>query len=215
MVEVTSVRYSMIRTGASPPPSGWERHRFEITRNAKLLMSIPPADLPMLDDIDRRILQLLREDARIANAAIARDVDLAASAVFQRIRKLEESGVIRGYHAHLDPAAVGQGLLAFIAVQTGEGARARETAAMLAGIPEVLEVHRVVGQDCFFLKVRVRDAEALGALLDEEIQQLPPVASTRTTIVLSTAKSAIPGPALAREDGASDDQSEERRIRAS
>lgn len=169
----------------------------------------------MLDDIDRRILRLLQEDARVANAAIARDVGLAASAVFQRIRKLEESGVIRGYRAHLDPAAVGQGLLAFIAVQTGEGARAKETGEMLSRIPEVLEVHRVVGQDCFFLKVRVRDAEALGALLDEQIQRLPPVASTRTTIVLSTAKNAIPGPEQASEESREDDSSEKRHIRAS
>ncbi len=175
----------------------------------------------MLDDIDRRILQLLREDARIANAAIARDVGLAASAVFQRIRKLEANGVIRGYHAHLDPPAVGQGLLAFVAVQTGEGARARETSEMLARIPEVLEVHRVVGQDCFFLKVRVRDAQALGALLDEKIQQLPPVASTRTTIVLSTAKDQIPGTTLDEAWPAEDEEradagsSSRDRIRAS
>jgi Lrp/AsnC family leucine-responsive transcriptional regulator len=144
----------------------------------------------VLDDIDLRILALLQENARIANAAIARDVDLAPSAVFQRIRKLENEGVIQGYHAALDPDALEQGLLAFITVQTGEGARARETAELLAGVPEVLEVHRVVGEDCFFLKVRVRDTRALGALLDEKIQTLPPVASTRTTIVLSTAKEA-------------------------
>lgn len=142
----------------------------------------------MLDDIDLRILELLQKDARIANAAIARDVELAPSAVFQRIRKLEAQGVIQGYHARLDPGLLDQGLLAFITVQTGEGARARETADLLASVPEVLEVHRVVGEDCFFLKVRVRDTEALGALLDEKIQTLQPVAGTRTTIVLSTAK---------------------------
>lgn len=142
----------------------------------------------MLDDIDLRILKLLQDDARIANAAIAREVDLAPSAVFQRIKKLEGEGVIRGYHARLDPGALDQGLLAFITVQTGEGARALETSEMLASVPEVLEVHRVVGDDCFLMKVRVRDTQALGALLDEKIQTLPPVASTRTTIVLSTAK---------------------------
>jgi Lrp/AsnC family transcriptional regulator, leucine-responsive regulatory protein len=142
-----------------------------------------------LDDIDLRILHLLQEDARTSNAAIARDVGLVPSAVYQRIRKLENEGVIQGYHARLDPAALQQGLLAFVTVQTGEGARAKETADMLAAIPEVLEVHRVVGEDCFTLKVRVRDTTALGALLDEKIQRLPPVAGTRTTIVLSTAKS--------------------------
>jgi Lrp/AsnC family transcriptional regulator, leucine-responsive regulatory protein len=142
----------------------------------------------MIDDIDRRILELLHHNARMANAAIARDVGLAPSAVFQRIRKLEAEGIIHGYHARLDPEALEQGLLAFVSVQTGEGARAKETADMLAAIPEVVEVHRVVGDDCFFLKVRVHDTTALGRLLDEHIQRLPPVASTRTTIVLSTAK---------------------------
>lgn len=142
----------------------------------------------MFDQIDLRILEMLKEDARIANAAIARDVGLAPSAVFQRIKKLEDQGVIRGYHARIDPAALDQGLLAFISVQTGEGARAKETAEMLATVPEVLEVHRVVGDDCFYLKVRVKDTGALGALLDEKIQTLDPVASTRTIIVLSTAK---------------------------
>lgn len=142
----------------------------------------------MLDTIDLQIIRLLHDDARMANAAIARDVGLAPSAVFQRIRKLENEGIIQGYHARLDPEALEQGLLAFVSVQTGEGARAAETGAMLAAIPEVVEVHRVVGDDCFLLKVRVRDTTALGALLDEQIQPLPPVASTRTTIVLNTAK---------------------------
>lgn len=166
----------------------------------------------MLDDTDRRILELLQRDARMANAAIARDVGLAPSAVFQRIRKLEAEGVIQGYHACLDPAALEQGLLAFVAVRTGEGARAEETADMLAAIPEVREVHRVVGDDCFTLKIRVRDTTALGALLDEKIQRLSPVASTRTTIVLSTAKDALLNIPSA---GVSDDSSAERTYRAS
>jgi Lrp/AsnC family leucine-responsive transcriptional regulator len=146
----------------------------------------------MLDEIDREILRRLQQDGRTTNAALARAVGLAPSAVLQRVRKLESGGVIQGYEARLDPSALDQGLMAFVTVQTGEGARARETAELLAEIPEVLEVHRVVGEDCFFLKVRVRDATALGELLDEKIQRLPPVAGTRTTIVLSTAKAVGP-----------------------
>ncbi|HZD04659.1 MAG TPA: Lrp/AsnC family transcriptional regulator, partial [Longimicrobiales bacterium] len=75
----------------------------------------------MFDDIDLAILSLLQENARIANAEIARRVDLAPSAVFQRIRKLEEKGVIRGYHARLDPKSLGHGLMAFVMLRTGEG----------------------------------------------------------------------------------------------
>ena len=166
----------------------------------------------MIDETDIRILRLLQDDARMSNAAIARDVGLAPSAVFQRIRKLETEGVIQGYHARLDPAAVGQGLLAFISVQTSEGARAGETAAMLGAIPEVVEVHRVVGDDCFFLKVRVRDTAALGALLDEKVQPLAPVASTRTTIVLNTSKHAEPAP---RAEVGSNETASQSRQRAS
>lgn len=152
----------------------------------------------MLDDLDLRILALLQDNARIANAAIGREIGITPSAVSQRIKKLEDTGVIEGYRAHLNPKAVKKGLLAFVAVQTGEGARAKETGELLSSIPEVLEVHRVVGEDCFFLKLRVEDTSALGQLLDEKIQPLPPVASTRTTIVLSTAKSELPSPNGAR-----------------
>lgn len=152
----------------------------------------------MLDDLDLRILALLQANARIANAAIGREVGITPSAVSQRIKKLEDTGVIEGYRAHLNPKAVKKGLLAFVAVQTGEGARAKETGELLASIPEVLEVHRVVGEDCFFLKLRVEDTSALGQLLDEKIQPLPPVASTRTTIVLSTSKNELPSPNGAR-----------------
>lgn len=150
----------------------------------------------MFDDIDLTILSLLQENARIAHAEIARRVDLAPSAVFQRIRKLEEKGVIRGYYARLDPKALGHGLMAFVMLRTGEGARSPVIRRKLADIPDVVEVHRVVGEDCFFIKVRVEDTDALGHLLDEQIQTIPDVASTRTTIVVQTEKEtfALPVP---------------------
>lgn len=141
-----------------------------------------------LDDKDRAILALLQENARIANAEIARRIELAPSAVFQRIRKLEDAGIIQGYEARLDPRALGHGLVAFVRVQTGEGAHAPEIIAALDRLPMVQEIHRVVGEDCFFVKVRVEDTHVLAELLDEHIQLIPGVASTKTTIVLTTAK---------------------------
>lgn len=141
-----------------------------------------------LDDKDREILRLLQENARIPNAEIARRIDMAPSAVFQRIRKLEEAGIITGYEAQLDPRALGYGLVAFVRVQTGEGARAPDIIAALNAFPMVQEVHRVVGEDCFFVKVRVEDTHVLAELLDRHIQVIPGVASTKTTIVLTTAK---------------------------
>jgi Lrp/AsnC family leucine-responsive transcriptional regulator len=142
----------------------------------------------MIDATDRVILRMLQENARVSNAEIARQVGLAPSAIFQRIRKLEEQGIIEGYTARVNPREVGYGLVAYIMIQTGELARTVDTAAILTALKEVQEVHRVVGEDCFFVKVRVPDTDALGRLLDEHIQRIPSVASTRTTIVLRTAK---------------------------
>jgi len=152
----------------------------------------------MIDETDRKILEILQENARIPAAEIARTISLAPSAVHLRIRKLEESGVIKGYETRLDPKAVGLTLVSFVRVRTGEGARAPDITGALADLPQVQEVHRVVGEDCFFVKVRVRDAEALADLLDNRIQRIPNVASTHTTIVLTTAKESF---RLSLEDG--------------
>lgn len=142
----------------------------------------------MLDDIDRDILRLLQQNGRISSAEIARQIGMAASAVFQRVRKLEERGIIKGYSVELNSRAVGYGLVAYVMVQTGENARDHDTGRLLAAMPEVQEVHRVVGQDCFIVKVRVHDTDALAYLLEHRIQAIPSISSTRTTIVVKTLK---------------------------
>jgi Lrp/AsnC family leucine-responsive transcriptional regulator len=150
----------------------------------------------MLDDIDVSILALLQSDARVSNAELARRIGMAPSATLERVRKLEERGVVTGYAARIRPEAVGLGLLAFIFVRSEEGIGAPETEQALARFPEVLEVHHVAGEDCFLLKVRVADTASLGALLRDQIGALSAVRSTRTTIVLQTVKegSALPLP---------------------
>lgn len=140
----------------------------------------------MINEIDKKILNIIQKDARVSNAEIARQVGLAPSAVLERVRKLEERGVIRGYSAELNPAQMGFGLTAFIAVRTHECCY--ETDKFLAEIPEVLEVHDVAGEDSYLLKVRVKDAEDLSRLLREELKNVPNVASTKTTVVLQTIK---------------------------
>ncbi len=141
-----------------------------------------------IDEVDLQILAILQANARTSAAEIARTVGMAPSAVHQRIRKLEEGGVIEGYEVRINPMALDRGLVSFVRVQTGDGAVANEVAGALAALPEVQEVHRVVGDDCFLVKVRVKGTHELGGLLDEKIQRIPNVASTRTTIVLTTAK---------------------------
>ncbi len=143
----------------------------------------------MIDDIDRNILNIIQQDARISNAEIARQVRLAPSAVLERIRKLEERGVIRGYATEIDAAEVGFGLTAFIAVRTHECCG--ETDKFLAEIPEVLEVHDVAGEESYLLKVRVKNTEHLSRLLRERLKNVPNVALTKTTVVLQTIKETI------------------------
>lgn len=144
-----------------------------------------------LDATDRAILRLLQQNARLASAAIARAVGLAPSAVSQRIRRLEERGIITGYACSVDAGVLGRGLVAFVRVQTREHSRDEETGAALAALPEALEVHRVVGEDCFIVKVRVRDTAALGDFLDERLGGIPAVGQTRTTMVLRTVKESM------------------------
>ncbi len=136
----------------------------------------------MIDSKDKEIIAIIQADARISNAEIARQVSLAPSAVLERLRKLEDRGVIRGYEARLDPRPLDFGLLAFVFVKTqecGDG-----TDHLLAEIPEVLEVHDVAGEDSFLLKVRADSPEGLARILREKLKAIPTVVSTRTTIVL-------------------------------
>ncbi|MEP6850707.1 MAG: Lrp/AsnC family transcriptional regulator [Acidobacteriota bacterium] len=158
----------------------------------------------MIDSIDRQILEIIQRDARISNVDIARQIGLAPSAVLERVRKLEERSVIQGYSTRIDPRQVGLGLTVFIAVRTSEcGGGVGEA---LAAIPEVLEVHDVAGEDCYMIKVRTKDTEALGQLLREKIKLIPKVIGTRTTVVLQTFKETNALPLDWVEEAAGDGQ---------
>jgi len=130
-------------------------------------------------------LNIVQQDARITNAEMARQVGLAPSAVLERVRKLEERGVIRGYAAEIDANQVGFGLTAFVFVRTSFCGSIGEA---LAQIPEVLEVHDVAGEDCYLLKVRAENTDELGKFFREKLKTLPEIVSTRTTVVLQTIK---------------------------
>lgn len=140
----------------------------------------------MIDSVDKKILKIIQEDARIANSEIARQVGLAPSAVLERVKKLEERGVIEGFETRLNPSLLDFGITAFIAVRTRE--YDNETDKLLMEIPEVLEVHDVAGDDSYLLKVRVKDTEDLSRLLREAFKNVPNLAATKTTVVLQTLK---------------------------
>jgi Lrp/AsnC family leucine-responsive transcriptional regulator len=143
--------------------------------------------VPGLDEVDRKILRALQQNARISNAEISRQLGMVPSAILERIRKLEERGFILGYEARLSPRLMGRGLVAFIQVKT-EGREHGEAAEALGRFPEIQEIHTIAGEDCYLLKVRVADIEALRVLVAEKIGTVPSVLSTKTTVVLGTKK---------------------------
>ena len=142
----------------------------------------------MIDETDLKILTILQQNARTSNAEIARQVEMAPSAVLERIRRLESRGVIQGHEVRINPEALGLNILAFVFVRSTDFDGEAKTAELLADIPEVLEAHHIAGEDCFLMKVRARDTKSLGRLLRERIGSTGAVESTRTTIVLETVR---------------------------
>jgi Lrp/AsnC family leucine-responsive transcriptional regulator len=141
-----------------------------------------------MDEVDLQIIRMLQENARVSNTEIARQVGMVPSGVLDRIRRLEERGLIEGYRAKVDPKQVGLGLLAFIFVVTDEPIGQASSADELAAIPEVLEVHHIAGEDCYVAKIRVADTDALSKLIKEQLGAISSIKSTRTTIALETIK---------------------------
>ena len=138
-----------------------------------------------MDDIDRQVVAALVADARTSYAELARLVGLSAPSVHERVRRLERTGVIRGYAADVSPAAVGLGVTALVGILQREGAEQDDLAEALAGIEEVEDCWFVAGEESFVVKVRAADVDALEHTLGV-LRRTPGVARTRTTVVLST-----------------------------
>lgn len=138
--------------------------------------------------MDYKILGLLQDNARISNSEIARQIGMVPSGVLERIRKLEENGYIQEYTTHLKAEALNLGLIAFVFVRSTEPPGSMDTAQKLADLPEVLEVHHVAGEDCYLLKIRLKDNKSLAIFMREKIGTIPTIVSTRSTIVLDTIK---------------------------
>lgn len=142
----------------------------------------------MIDQKSMKILKILQEKARIPNAEVSRQVGLAPSAVLERIRKMENQGIIDGYEVRLNPERFNKKQVAFVEVYPMPDAHIPDLGEKLASLPEVLEVHYVANGDNFLLKVRTADTMALGEFLQQKISPLKDVQSTKTTTVLSTIK---------------------------
>ncbi|MFE6509075.1 Lrp/AsnC family transcriptional regulator [Nocardioides sp. NPDC057767] len=130
-----------------------------------------------IDDLDRAIIAELEEDARLSNAELARRVGLTPAPCLRRVQRLESEGVIKGYHARIDPKSGGRGFEVIvaidIAVNDGKTIEDFETAAV--AIPEVTEMRRMLGQPDYYLRVQVADPEAYEALILGTISRLPAV----------------------------------------
>lgn len=135
------------------------------------------------DALDRQILQLLQTDGRIKLSELGRRVRLSPAAVTERVRRLETAGVITGYGAHVAPARLGYGIQAFIRVNPHGGYTLKHPRTLeLIERPEITEVHHVVGEDCWILKVAVTDT----VHLEEVLEAVSALGRTTTSIVLTS-----------------------------
>lgn len=134
-----------------------------------------------LDAVDARILKALTEDARTSVAELARLVKLSAPSVSERLKRLEESGIIKGYTATIDPVALGLPLAAWLRIRPLPG-ELKRVAEILRALPEIVECDRITGDDCFIAKAHVRSVEHLEEIIDGII----PYAMTNTSIIQSS-----------------------------
>ena len=144
----------------------------------------PGAGSPHAADVDKALLAALARDGRASYTELAERVGLSVSAVHQRVRRLEQRGLITGYRASLDPKQLGLPLTAFVSITPIDVAQPDDAPARLAHLSAIEECHSVAGMESYILKVRVASPDALEHLL-QDIRAAANV-TTRTTVVLST-----------------------------
>lgn len=146
-----------------------------------------PLLVTRLDEIDARILTLLQQDGRRKRKQIAEEVGLSLPAASERMRKLEERGLLSGYFARVDAKALGLDITAFIRVTIHGSEYYEGFIEAITPLPEVQELHSITGEGSHLVKARVRNTDALERLLST-LQRIPGVQGTQTSIVLSTLK---------------------------
>lgn len=134
-----------------------------------------------LDPVDRAILAALADDARVTMAELARTVGLSAPSVAERVRRLEEAGVITGYRAVVSPSALGLPIAAWLRIRPVPGELER-VAGIIRDIPEIVECDRVTGEDCFLARAHLRSLADLERVIDRII----PYAMTNTSVIQSS-----------------------------
>lgn len=127
-------------------------------------MSTKAAKL-LSDPLNVELLRRLVADPRVTTSEVARSIGMSAPAVRERVQRLEEAGVIRGYRLDLDPGALGWPITAYVRIRPMPGQLAK-IAELAASIPQVAECHRITGEDCFILKVYLATIESMDGILD-------------------------------------------------
>jgi Lrp/AsnC family leucine-responsive transcriptional regulator len=138
-----------------------------------------------LSETDARLLAILQRDGRRSYADLGADLGMAGPSAHERVKKLEARGVIRGYSADVDPAALGLGVLAFTWVTQAPGTISTDLTPEFASIPEIEECHYIAGEADYILKIRARDMDHLGEVV-RLVQSTQHVFSTETDVVFST-----------------------------
>ena len=148
----------------------------------------------ILDDVDRRILTALHADARLPNSALAELIGIAPSTCHGRVRRLTELGVIRGFYADIDPAAIGLTLQAMISVSLQANARGkiRNFIGQIRRKPQVMDVYFLAGADDFLLHVAARDTDDLRKFVVENLNADADVAGTQTSLIFEHLRGASP-----------------------
>ena len=141
-----------------------------------------------LDPLDRRIVVALRANARLTNLDLAKRIPLSHSAISRRIKRLEASGVLKGYHAAVDRAAMGTNLRAFAGVARRPAVPAVDVARALSAIDEVVGCWIVSGDFDVFIEIAARDMDHFSAVMLKRVQAASGVAATRSMFVLASAK---------------------------
>ena len=143
-----------------------------------------------LDQIDRKVLEILQTNAKITNAQLSKEIGLSPAPTLERVKKLEQSGIIKSYHAQLEPEKVGLGVSTFVQISL-VGHRKAVTESFVEkfrAIPEVIECHHITGTGDFLLRVISKDISTYQKLMLEKINEIEEVASTQTMVILSTFK---------------------------
>lgn len=153
----------------------------------------------MIDSVDLKILNIIQNDGKISNAELARQLNMAASGVLERVRKLEKRGIIEGHEVRLNSTRLGLTITAFIHILTSDAVGSTTIGRQLADFAEIQEVHWIAGDYNYLVKTKLKDASDLRKLL-QKFGEIDGLSDTRTTLVLETVKEgqAIPAEQLTR-----------------